>query len=105
MKRASKPSIRMRQRRRSNLRGRCTSFGRNFEMRNHALGIALALAVILSCSSAAAPQTKQPSVAPNAPSSEQAHDLSGVWFDDHPRLITVQQRYWAYTFTMEGPPM
>ena len=74
-------------------------------MRNHALGIALALAVVLSCSPAATPQTKQPSVAPNAPGSDPAHDLSGVWFDDHPRPITVQQRYWAYTFSVEAPPM
>jgi hypothetical protein len=74
-------------------------------MRNHALGIALALAVVLSCSPAATPQTKQPPVAPNAPGSDPAHDLSGVWFDDHPRPITVQQRYWAYTFSVEAPPM
>jgi hypothetical protein len=33
------------------------------------------------------------------------HDLSGVWFDDHPRLITVMQRYWAYKFTEGEPPM
>jgi hypothetical protein len=78
---------------------------RNFEMRNHPLGMALAFAIVLSFSAAASAQTKQPSVAPNGPSPNPAHDLSGVWFDDHPRLITVQQRYWAYTFTPEAPPM
>jgi hypothetical protein len=74
-------------------------------MRNHALGIALALAVLLSFSPAATPQTRKPSVASKASTSDPGHDLSGVWFDDHPRLITVQQRYWAYTFTIEVPPM
>src|SRR5690242_1381443 len=39
------------------------------------------------------------------PTSDQAHDLSGVWFDDHPRLIRVLDRYWAYTFTPVAPPM
>jgi hypothetical protein len=74
-------------------------------MRNHTLGIALAFAIILSCSPAASAQTKPPSVPPADPSSNPAHDLSGVWFDDHPRLITVMERYWAYTFTKEAPPM
>ncbi len=61
--------------------------------------------LILSCSAAASAQTKPPSDASKAPSSDPAHDLSGVWFDDHPRLITVMERYWAYTFTLEEPPM
>jgi hypothetical protein len=74
-------------------------------MRKRSLNIALTFAIGLSCSSAASAQTKQPPVAPNGPSSNQAHDLSGVWFDDHPRLITVMGRYWAYKFTMEEPPM
>jgi hypothetical protein len=74
-------------------------------MRKRSLNIALTFAIGLSCSSAASAQTKQPPVAPNGPSSNLAHDLSGVWFDDHPRLITVMGRYWAYKFTMEEPPM
>jgi hypothetical protein len=74
-------------------------------MRNHKLGIALTFAIILSCSPAATGQTKQPTEISKAPSSFDPHDLSGVWFDDHPRLITVRQRYWAYTFTLEAPPM
>jgi len=74
-------------------------------LRIQAQRIALALAIILGYFSTAAAQTKQPPAAPAAAASFDPHDLSGVWFDDHPRLITVQQRYWAYTFTLDAPPM
>jgi hypothetical protein len=74
-------------------------------MRNHPLGIAFACAIIVSCSSTASAQTKKPSKAAKAPSSAQAHDLSGVWMDDHPRPNTVQERYWIYELTLEEPPM
>ena len=74
-------------------------------MRRRPLGVVLALAIVLSCSSPASAQTKPSSEAPAAPTPFDPRDLSGVWFDDHPRLITVQQRYWAYTFTMEEPSM
>ena len=74
-------------------------------MRKHLLGIVLAFAMFLSCSLAASAQTKPSSGAPAPPTSFDPHDLSGVWFDDHPRLITVMQRYWAYEFTSEEPPM
>jgi hypothetical protein len=74
-------------------------------MRNQPLGFVLAFAFILSCSPAAPAQTKPASEASKAPSSFDPHDLSGVWFDDHPRLITVRQRYWAYTFSLEEPSM
>jgi len=74
-------------------------------VRNHVLGIAFACAIILSGSSTASAQTKQPSKAPRSPSSAQAHDLSGVWMDDHPRPNTVQERYWIYELTLEEPPM
>jgi hypothetical protein len=74
-------------------------------MRKYFLGTALAFAIVLSFSATSSTQTKQPAAAPNASSPDQAHDLSGVWFDDHPRLIRVQERYWAYTFTPEAPPM
>ena len=74
-------------------------------MRIRALGFALGFAIILSCSSAALAQTKQPSETPAAPAAFDPHDLSGVWFDDHPRLIRVQERYWAYTYTKEEPSM
>jgi hypothetical protein len=69
------------------------------------VGITLAFAIALSISPATLAQTKQPAMPPKASSPDQAHDLSGVWFDDHPRLIRVQERYWAYTFTPEAPPM
>jgi len=74
-------------------------------MRKDLLGIALASAIVLSFLPAAFDQTNQPSEATKASSPDQAHDLSGVWFDDHPRLITVMQRYWAYEFTKDEPPM
>ena len=73
-------------------------------MRIHVLGVALAFAMI-GYSSTAAAQTKQPSTSPASAASFDPHDLSGVWFDDHPRPITVMQRYWAYTFTPEEPSM
>jgi hypothetical protein len=74
-------------------------------MRNRTLGVALAVASILVSSSAVSAQSKAPSATPAPQAAFDPHDLSGVWFDDHPRLIRVQERYWAYTFTMEAPPM
>ena len=74
-------------------------------MRKHLLGIAFGLAIAVGFCGAAVGQTKQPSAMAATPTPFDPHDLSGVWFDDHPRLITVQQRYWAYTFTPEAPPM
>ena len=74
-------------------------------MRKHPQGYALAFAIVLCISVTASAQTPQPSEAAKAPSSFDPHDLSGVWFDDHPRLIRVQERYWAYTFSQEAPSM
>jgi hypothetical protein len=77
-------------------------------MQNRPLGVACASAfvcMVLCCVSAASAQTPQPSKALKGPSSGQAHDLSGVWFDDHPRPHTVMERYWIYKFTLEEPPM
>jgi hypothetical protein len=73
-------------------------------MRNHP-GIVFAFTIILSCLSTASAQIKQPSKAAKAPSSAQAHDLSGVWMEDRPRPQTVQERYWIYELTLEEPPM
>jgi hypothetical protein len=81
------------------------AFREDLAVRTRALKAALAWAVILSCSWAAFAQSKQPAAAPAAPGSFDPHDLSGVWFSDHPRPITVMQRYWAYTFTPEEPSM
>jgi hypothetical protein len=74
-------------------------------MRKHSLGVALAFAMVLRFSPAASAQAKQPSK-PAAPSSaDQPHDLSGIWFDDRPRPVTVNARYWTYKFNAEEPPM
>jgi hypothetical protein len=71
----------------------------------HLLGLGLGLAMILHFGPAASAQDKasKSSAASSAPFDP--HDLSGVWFDDHPRPITVMQRYWAYKFTEGEPPM
>jgi hypothetical protein len=74
-------------------------------MRNHQLGIAFALGIVLTCSPAASAQSKRPAKAAKAPSSAQARDLSGVWMLDRPRLQTVVERYWIYEFIPEEPPM
>jgi len=74
-------------------------------MRSRPLGIVLAFAIVLSCSSAASAQTKPPFEAPTAPSSFNAHDLSGLWSQDHPRTAPVVDRYWNYEFSKEPPPM
>ena len=81
-------------------------------MRSHRLDSAFgwALAVALSFVPAAFAQTKPSTGAANSDAAKSAaafdpHDLSGVWFDDHPRYITVMQRYWAYKFTEGEPPM
>jgi hypothetical protein len=74
-------------------------------MRDRTLGIAMAFAFILSYAPAAFAQGAPKGDASKSPVADQAHDLSGVWFDDHPRLIRVQERYWAYTFTLDAPPM
>jgi hypothetical protein len=74
-------------------------------MRNRTLGAAFAVVCILVSSSSAFAQSKPSYAAPAPQAAFDPHDLSGVWFDDHPRLIRVQERYWAYTFTMEAPPM
>jgi hypothetical protein len=78
---------------------------RIIETRKVSLGFALVFAMVLSFSPAASAQSKQTPEAPKVSTLDTSHDLSGVWFDDHPRLIKVQERYWAYTFTLEAPPM
>ncbi len=75
-------------------------------MRNRPLGFALALAIAWCISPPLSAQTKKPAEAQAAnKSSFDPHDLSGVWMQDHPRLITVDARYWVYKFTQEEPPM
>jgi hypothetical protein len=59
----------------------------------------------LGVSSAAFSQTKPAAPAAKAPSSVQARDLSGVWYDDHPRPNSVTERFWIYKFAPDEPPM
>ena len=74
-------------------------------MRNLSLRTAFAIAVFLSLSTSLSAQTKLPAKASKTPSTDTTPDLSGVWFDDHPRPNTVMERYWIYRFTLEEPPM
>ena len=54
-------------------------------MRNFLLSIAFAFAIFLSFSSPAGAQTKKPSKESKAATAVITPDLSGIWFDDHPR--------------------
>ena len=74
-------------------------------MRKHLLGIVLAFVIFLSCAWIASAQTKPSSGAPTAPSTFDPHNLSGIWFDERPRPITTNERYWIYKFNAEEPPM
>ena len=74
-------------------------------MRKYLLGIALAFAMLSNFSPEAFAQTAAPSKPAAAASADQGRDLSGVWFNDHPRPLTTNERYWIYKFSMEEPPM
>jgi hypothetical protein len=74
-------------------------------MRIHRFGVALALTIALCSSSKASAQSKPQTKATATATSDQARDLSGVWFDDRPRPVTVSERYWIYKFNAEEPPM
>ena len=74
-------------------------------MRTRALRIVLAGLMALSWLLLASGQTKQPAKESSSPARDAAHDLSGVWFDDHPRPNTVMERWWIYRFTPDEPPM
>ena len=74
-------------------------------MLNHSVCFGLALATILSLPPLEFAQNKPATEAPKTQGSVQPPDLSGIWFDDHPRLIRVEDRYWAYKFTAGEPPM
>jgi hypothetical protein len=67
------------------------------------IGVALVIAMILSCVAVA--QTQKPSQPPASPNSFDPHDLSGVWFGDRPRPLTTNERFWIYKFNAEEPPM
>jgi hypothetical protein len=74
-------------------------------MRSHPLGVTFVLALSLSASLAASAQGKPAGSAPATASPDDPHDLSGVWFDDRPRPVTVNERYWIFKFNAEEPPM
>jgi len=74
-------------------------------VRNYLSGVVCAFAIFFSFSAAAFAQTKEPSKASKVPGAKATPDLSGVWFDDHPRPNTVMERYWIYRFTPDEPPM
>jgi hypothetical protein len=74
-------------------------------MRSDYLAVAFTAAIVLAGSPALYGQTKPPSPAAAAPGSFDPHDLSGVWFDDRPRPLTTNERYWIYKFNAEEPPM
>jgi hypothetical protein len=72
-------------------------------MRHHPLGIAFALAILLTCCLPGSAQTKKPSRAVKTQSSVQTPDLVGIWFQDHPPATALD--YWIYEFNLEEPPM
>ena len=72
-------------------------------MRNRSLGIPFSLAIALSCSPAASAQNQQMAAPAKVQGSGQAHDLTGVWMQDHPPATADQ--YFVYKFTAEEPPM
>jgi hypothetical protein len=74
---------------------------RDFDVRIHRFGLACAAISLLGISFGAASQSQKSSTS----AAFDPHDLRGVWFDDHPRPNTVMERYWAYEFTKEEPPM
>ena len=76
-------------------------------MRNQksATACAITFAMVMGFASVASSQEKKSSVVAKAPNSDQARDLSGIWFDDHSRPNSVMERYWIYKFTLEEPPM
>jgi hypothetical protein len=74
-------------------------------MRNPFVGVVLALSAALICAATASAQTRKRAESPTSPAPFDPRDLSGVWMQDRPRMITVLQRYWIYELTQEEPPM
>jgi hypothetical protein len=72
-------------------------------MRDRQLCIAIAFAMVLSCSPNLFTQTKEQSRASKVPSSRQGRDLSGIWMQDRPPATA--QQYWVYEFSEQEPPM
>src|SRR3974390_2384134 len=76
-------------------------------MRDRVLNIraVLGFLVALSIAPVAFSQAQKAPTAAKSPAKTDAHDLSGVWMDDHSRPNSVMERYWIYKFTLEEPPM
>jgi hypothetical protein len=74
-------------------------------MKNRAIALSLALATAFVFSAVSRAQSKKPDEAPAASAGFDPRDLSGVWMQDRPRMITVNERYWIYEFNKEEPPM
>jgi hypothetical protein len=74
-------------------------------MRGLSCGVALVFALGLSPCGPAFAQTKSTANPPASANVDPARDLSGVWFDDRPRPVTTNERYWIYKFNAEEPPM
>src|SRR5260221_4914647 len=72
-------------------------------MRNRSLCAILGLIVVLSCSIAAAAQTKMPDKTAKAPHSTASPDLSGVWMRYAPPATALQ--FWIFELNNEEPPM
>jgi hypothetical protein len=74
-------------------------------MRCHPLGVTFILSISLCIPLTASAQAKPPANTLATASPDDPHDLSGVWFDDRPRPVTVNERYWIFKFNAEEPPM
>ena len=74
-------------------------------MRNFVRAMQLAVALAFTFSVTAAAQTKISSESNTATSTFDPHDLSGIWMQDRPRMISVNERFWIYEFNKEEPPM
>jgi hypothetical protein len=76
-------------------------------MRNYRFVATVAAAAVIALGGppAVIAQTKPPSASPKAPASYDPRDFSGVWFDDRPRPVLVNERYWIFKFNAEEPPM
>ena len=72
-----------------------------------ALACTLAFVFVPRSSAQTKPASKTAATASAAaPSSSfDPHDLTGVWFDDRPRPVTTNERYWIFKFNAEEPPM
>jgi hypothetical protein len=74
-------------------------------MRSYPIVFMFVIAIAQSVSSTASAQGKLPNNTSTTASPDDPHDFSGVWFDDRPRPVTVNERFWIFKFNAEEPPM